>query len=122
MAEYLTVKSYVNTESTNSVKIIGEEYINLEGKNVLIFEDIIDTGKTMVALTKKLKDMKTKDIRIFSFVLKEGKTEFPFQVNHVGFIVPNKFIIGYGFDYNQNFRDLSFIAQINNVGIEKFKA
>ena len=121
-AEYLTVKSYVNTESTKKVNIIGEEYINLEDQNVLIFEDIVDTGRTMTALIQKLKEMKAKEVRIFSLILKEGRTEFPFKIDHVGFVVPDKFIIGYGFDFNQHFRDLSFIGQITQKGIEKFKA
>mmetsp|Transcript_53297 Transcript_53297/g.73898 ORF Transcript_53297/g.73898 Transcript_53297/m.73898 type:complete len:170 (-) Transcript_53297:152-661(-) len=120
-AEYITVKSYVNTESTKDVKILGEEYLNLEGKEVLIFEDIIDTGRTMSALINKLGKMKTKAVRIFSFVLKEPRVEFPFDIDHVGFIVPDKFIVGYGFDYNQYFRDLPMICQINEKGIEKFR-
>lgn len=121
LAEYLTVKSYLNQESTKKVNILGEEFMDLEGKDVLIVEDMIDSGRTMKALIEKLSELKVKRVRICSFVCLEGKLNFPFKVDHVGFILPNKFIVGYGIDYNQCFRDLDFIGHMSDKGIEKFK-
>jgi len=119
--EFVKISSYINDTSSGKVNISGLSELNLEGKEILVVEDIVDTGLTMENFLLELKQGGVKSVKIFSLLLKEGKTKFPFAVDHVGFIVPDQFIVGFGIDYNQQFRDLPHICVINSEGIEKFR-
>jgi len=119
--ETVRLKSYENEESTGKVNLNMDEEIDLKGKEILIIEDIVDTGHTMRTLLAHLKTKEPASIRMFSFILKEGRTEFEFPIEHVGFLIPNKFVIGYGMDFNQYFRDIPHLCVISKKGIEKFK-
>lgn len=119
--EFIQLSSYRNTESTGSLTIKGDTFLDLEGKEVLIVEDIVDSGNSMAKFLKFLETKNPKNARIFSLVLKEGKTSFPFEIDYVAFLIPNKFIVGYGLDYNETFRDLPHLCIVSNEGVERFK-
>jgi len=118
--EFVQLSSYRNTESTGNLTIKGDIFLDLAGKEVLIVEDIVDSGISMAKFLTFLEAKNPKSIRIFSLVLKEGKTTFGFEIDYVGFLIPNKFIIGYGLDYNEAFRDLPHLCIISDEGIGKF--
>uniref|UniRef100_A0A8C2D0V5 Hypoxanthine phosphoribosyltransferase n=1 Tax=Cyprinus carpio TaxID=7962 RepID=A0A8C2D0V5_CYPCA len=107
--DFIRLKSYQNDQSTGDIKVIGgDDLSTLTGKNVLIVEDIIDTGKTMKTLLELLKQYNPKMVKVARYI--------------VGFEVPDKFVVGYALDYNEYFRDLNHICVISETGKEKYKA
>ena len=132
--DFIKVKSYVDTASTGEVKILGMDNLveSLKGKNVLIVEDLIDTGSTMKKLLKTMKKYEPKQLKVATLMRKRTPLSDGFAADYVGFEMPDKyffaslvdenFIIGFGLDYNEYFRDLSHICTINQAGIEHFKS
>ncbi|KAJ2999602.1 High affinity cAMP-specific 3',5'-cyclic phosphodiesterase 7A [Globomyces sp. JEL0801] len=109
--EFIKVKSYENDASTGKVKIsLTEE--ELLGKDLLIVEDIVDTGATMVALIDMLKQYSPSSIKVVSLLLKKTSRSNDYVPDFVGFSIPDLFVVGYGLDYNEIFRDLQHIAKI----------
>jgi len=121
LPEFVRLKSYSDENTTGKVQAIGLDCLDLKGKEVLVVEDIVDTGVTMRFLLGALKEKEVKDVKLFSLLLKEGKVSFEFNVDFVGFVIPNKFVVGYGLDYNEYFRDLKHICILNSDGKKKFK-
>jgi hypoxanthine phosphoribosyltransferase len=79
---------------------------NIKGKNVLIVEDIIDTGKTMVKLLKTMEKYSPKTVRVCSLLVKRTSRSNGFLPDYAGFSIPEKFVVGYALDLNEHFRDL----------------
>uniref|UniRef100_A0A3Q3F465 Hypoxanthine phosphoribosyltransferase 1, like n=1 Tax=Labrus bergylta TaxID=56723 RepID=A0A3Q3F465_9LABR len=112
--DFIRVKSYCNDKSTNSVKVIGgDELSSLSGKNVLIVEDIVETGRTMQTLLSLLSEICFPNMTHFADV--------SLFVSDIGFEVPDAFLVGYALDYNEYFRDLSHICILNDQAKEKYK-
>ncbi|XP_046371046.2 hypoxanthine-guanine phosphoribosyltransferase isoform X5 [Haliotis rufescens] len=110
-----------NDISTGNIEVIGGDNLaNLEGKNVLVVEDIIDTGGTMTQLLALLKEVKPKSVRVASLLVKRTSRSVGYRPDYVGFEVPDKFVVGYALDFNEYFRDLSHICVINDNGISKY--
>lgn len=111
--EFIKMKSYQGIKSTGKVnELIGAE--NLAGKSVIVVEDIVDTGNTIDVLIQKLKEEKVVEIKIATLFLKPTVYKKPYKIDYVGFEIPNKFIVGYGMDYNglgRNFPDVYQIKQ-----------
>lgn len=119
--DFIRVKSYQGTQSSGHVEISGVELEKLCGKEVVLVEDIIDTGKTMAKLIPHLEQYKPASIRVASLLEKRIGIQKPtFKADFVGFSIPNKFVIGYCLDYNDIFRELEHICVINEEGIEQF--
>ncbi|KAI8912233.1 hypoxanthine phosphoribosyltransferase [Powellomyces hirtus] len=116
--EFIKVKSYENTESTGNVYIsLSEDDLHsFKGKDLLIIEDIIDTGTTMVALTERLKKYQPASIKVVSLLLKKTPRSNNYVPDYVGFAIPDLFVVGYCLDYNEHFRDLDHIAVISEHG------
>ena len=113
--DFIKVKSYHNTESTGQIKIslTEEELMDLKGKDVLIVEDIVDTGRTMEKLLAFLKPYQAKSIRVASLLLKKTPLSNGYIPDYVGFAIPDTFVVGYALDYNEYFRDLDHICVIS---------
>uniref|UniRef100_A0A8C1U8W9 Hypoxanthine phosphoribosyltransferase n=1 Tax=Cyprinus carpio TaxID=7962 RepID=A0A8C1U8W9_CYPCA len=106
--DFIRLKSYSNDQSTNSVKVIGgDELSALTGKNVLIVEDIVETGRTMETLLKLLNECHPKMVKVVSLLVKRTPRSSGYRPDYIGFEVPDKFLVGYALDYNEYFRDLS---------------
>jgi len=121
--EFVRLKSYKNDVSTGEVQIIGSDDLSyLKGQNVLIVEDLIDTGRTMQKLLKTLTNFSPKSVRCASLMVKRRKdgNMTGYRPDYIGFEVPDKFIIGYAIDYNEYFRDLDHICFLSEAGKEKF--
>jgi len=119
--EFLRLKSYENDKSVGKIQMIGGELLDLKDKNVLIVEDIVDTGSTMLELFKQISKQYPKRVKLASLLVKRT----PHVLHHIdidycGFEIPDKFIVGYGLDYNENFRDLKHICCISQNGINKY--
>ncbi|OMJ12123.1 Hypoxanthine-guanine phosphoribosyltransferase [Smittium culicis] len=120
--DFIRVKSYENESSTGTVNIsmTEKELAGLKGKDVLIVEDIIDTGRTMVALLEHLKSYELKSVKVASLFIKKTPLSNGFIPDYVGFSVPNLFIVGYCLDYNDHFRDLNHVCAISETGRIKY--
>eukprot|EP00051_Salpingoeca_urceolata_P025497 m.459237 g.459237 ORF g.459237 m.459237 type:complete len:243 (-) comp20339_c5_seq3:78-806(-) len=119
--DFIRCKSYENQESTGEVRIIGGDNLNeLEGRNILIVEDMIDTGTTMVKLLKTLEKYKTKTLKVASLFVKRTVRSNGYRPDYTGFEVPDKFLVGYALDYNEHFRDLQHICVLNDAGKKRY--
>ena len=109
---FVKLSSYTGTRSTNTVReLIGLDH-PLEGRTVIIIEDIIDTGITMGYTLKKLRDLGATDVRIASLLFKPEAFKKNYAIDYVGIVIPNEFIVGYGLDYDEHGRNLPDIYKI----------
>lgn len=109
--DFMRVSSYGNaTETSGVVRIIMDVSESLSGKNVLIVEDIIDTGLTMDYLIRTIKQKRPKSIKVCTLLHKKVKTKVNINIDYCGFEVPDKFVVGYGLDYNNMYRNLKYIG------------
>jgi len=112
-ATFIKVSSYSGTESTGKVvSILGLEE-KIEGKCVLIVEDIVDTGISMNHLLKALSEFKPAQLSIVTLLHKPDAFQFNYTLDYVGFEIPNKFVVGYGLDYEGLGRNLPNIYQLS---------
>ena len=109
--DFMAVSSYgASTKSTGAVKIVKDLDIPIEGKNVIIVEDIVDSGITLNYLKNYLLAMKPKSLRICTLLDKPSGRRIDIDVDYIGFTVEDKFIVGYGLDYNQSYRNFPYIT------------
>lgn len=114
--EFLGVASYhSNTKSSGEVKMTLDLATPIEGKNVIIVEDIVDTGLTMQYLQNYLKARHPKSITTVTLLHKPEAVQVKCPLDHVGFNITNEFVVGYGLDYQGYFRNLPFIGKIENL-------
>jgi len=120
--DFIRCKSYVNESSSGDVQIIAsDDLATLNGKHVLIVEDIIETGNTMCKLVNELKKYKPTSIRVASLLLKRTGKPCSYKPDYLGFSIPDEFIVGYALDYNEYFRDLDHISVPTEKSIEKYR-
>jgi len=121
--DFIRLKSYQDDRSSGEVQIIGIENLHdLKNKNVVIFEDIIDTGRTMDKLLNTLKKYEPKSVSVAVLLRKRTHLSNGYVPHYVCFEIPDRFVVGYALDYNEYFRDLDHICEISKVGIEKYKS
>lgn len=109
---FLKISSYSGTESTGIVKEVIGLPSDLDNKNILIVEDIVDTGVSMNYLLHRLEKENPKSISIMTLLFKPEAFRFNYQLHYVGFEIPNKFVVGYGLDYDGLGRELPEIYQL----------
>ena len=116
--EFVRLSSYgSSTTSSGNVKAINVSLPDLNGKNVLIVEDITDTGRTAKYMVDYLKDnYNLKDLKFCSLLNKNMRREVDFEPDYYGFDIDNKFVVGYGLDYDECYRNLPFIGYIEFQG------
>lgn len=118
--DFMAVSSYGNsTETSGVVRILKDLDHNIEGKDILIVEDIVDTGVTLNYLLKYLKARKANSIEIVSLLNKPKRRAVELEVKYIGFEVPDEFIVGYGIDYAEKYRNLPFIGILKREVYEK---
>lgn len=111
--DFLIASSYgENTESSRDVKILKDLDSEIYGKDVLIIEDIIDTGFTLNRVKEILNLRKPRSISICTLLDKPSRRELDTPVNWIGFSIPDEFVVGYGIDYAQQYRNLDYIAKV----------
>ncbi|MDQ0163398.1 hypoxanthine phosphoribosyltransferase [Bacillus alveayuensis] len=109
--DFMDVSSYGNkTVSTGEVKIIKDLDTSVEGRDILIIEDIIDSGLTLSYLVELFRYRKAKSIKIVTLLDKPSGRKAKIEADYVGFEVPNAFVVGYGLDYAERYRNLPFIG------------
>jgi len=109
--DFLGVSSYAGgTESSGVVRITNDLSRPIEGKDVLVVEDIIDTGLTMHYLLENFRTRGPASVRICSLLFKPENNQIPIEIDHLGFEIPNKFVVGYGLDFDERYRNLPYIG------------
>ena len=110
--EFIEVSSYEGTESTGKIKINKDITNSIKDKNIIIVEDIIDTGRTLTFLKEYIKEKGAKTIKIATLLSKPTRRIMDLDVNYIGFKIEDKFVVGFGLDYNQRYRNLPYIGYI----------
>jgi hypoxanthine phosphoribosyltransferase len=109
--DFMSVSSYGKaTQSSGTVRILKDLDVDIEGKNVLVVEDIIDTGLTLKNLFETLKTRNPKSLKLCTLLDKPERRTVDIDVDYVGFVIPDKFIVGYGIDYAEKYRNLPYIG------------
>ena len=111
MIDFIGISSYGKGKtSSGEVKLTKDLDISIEGCNVVVVEDIVDTGVTLTYLVKVLEQRKPKSVRIATLLDKPSKRMRPITADYVGFTIPDEFVVGYGLDYAENYRNLRDIC------------
>ncbi|MCI8891143.1 MAG: hypoxanthine phosphoribosyltransferase [Eubacterium sp.] len=114
--DFMEASSYGSaTESSGTVHITKDLIEDIAGKNVIVVEDIIDTGRTLRLLLDNLRARGPKCLKLCTLLDKPERRVVEVAVDYNGFVVPNKFVIGYGMDYEQRYRNLPYIGVIEDV-------
>ena len=114
--DFMCVSSYGDaTTSSGVVRIAKDLDESIEGKDVLIVEDIIDSGRTLYYLIDVLKKRNPKSIQLCTLLDKPERREGDVKVDYVGFEIPDEFVVGYGLDYAQKYRNLPYIGVVEGV-------
>jgi len=109
--DFMVVSSYgATTKSSGVVRIIKDLEREIEGKDVLIVEDIVDTGLTLSYLVENFKARNPKSVRVCSLLDKPDRRKAQVDIQYVGFKIPDEFVVGYGLDYGENYRNLPFVC------------
>lgn len=110
--DFMAISSYggTRTESSGVVRILMDLNTNIENRNVLIVEDIIDTGRTLAYINENLRTRNPASLKICTLLNKTARREVDVPISYVGFEIPNEFVVGYGLDYNEIYRNLPFVG------------
>ena len=112
--DFMSVSSYgAGTKSSGVVKLIKDLDEPIEGKDILVVEDIIDSGHTLSYLLKNLSSRNPASIRLCTLLDKPERREVDVEVDYQGFSIPDEFVIGYGLDYDQRYRNLPYIGVLS---------
>lgn len=108
---FLTASSYRGQTTTADVLVIRDELLpDLSGRDVLLVDDILDTGKTLTRVVTHLLDRGAATVKVAVLLRKVGRQEVPFEPDFVGFTIPDQFVVGYGLDYDDQYRHLPFVG------------
>jgi hypoxanthine phosphoribosyltransferase len=108
--DFIVASSYIRTTSTGEVKVHYDVKEDLEGKNVLLVDDIIDTGISLNFLRERIMTKNPESVKVCTFLNKKERRIADVHLDYVGFEIPNVFVVGYGLDYEDRFRNLPYIA------------
>ncbi|CAH8645636.1 unnamed protein product [Dicrocoelium dendriticum] len=119
--EFIIASTYVNDDVAHDTDIkVCTNPSKFHDKDLLILEDLTDTGTTLRSLTTYLQKLSPRSIQVASLLVKRRPDCLPFKPDYVGFEVPNRFIVGYAIDYNDQFRELPHVCVVNEVGKKEF--
>lgn len=111
--DFMSVSSYgSSTKSSGVVKIVKDLDEPLKGKNVIVVEDIVDSGRTLSYLLTMLKDREPADVKLCTLLDKPERRVTDVKVDYLGFDIPDEFVVGYGLDYDQKYRNLPYIGVV----------
>ena len=110
--DFVRVSSYDGENSTGEIKMKLDLKDSIQGKDVIIIEDIIDTGRTLKYLKEYLKIKQPNSLKVCTLLDKKERRVCDMEADYVGFTIPDKFVIGYGMDYDEKYRNLTYIGYI----------
>ena len=112
--DFMAISSYgASTDSSGVVRILKDLDINIEGRDVLVVEDIIDSGLTLSYLIRNLEAREPASLEVCALLTKPARREIDVSVRYVGFEIPNRFVIGYGLDFAERYRNLPYVAVLH---------
>ena len=115
--DFIAVSSYgAQSRSSGIVKLTADLAASVEERDVLIVEDIVDTGRTLAYLQRNLETRQPRSVRVCTLLDKAVRREVPVTLHHVGFTIPDEFVVGYGLDYGGRYRNLPHIAVLDLAG------
>jgi hypoxanthine phosphoribosyltransferase len=113
--DFMAVASYgAATKTSGVVRILKDLDHDIEGRDVLLIEDIIDSGLTIYYLLKNLRGRRPASLEVCALLQKEGIQQVPLDVRYLGFMIPPEFVVGYGLDFAERFRNLPYIATLKS--------
>ena len=113
--DFMAISSYgASTDSSGVVRILKDLDINIEGRHVLVVEDIIDSGLTLSYLMRNLESREPETLEFCALLTKPDRREMEVPVRYVGFEIPNRFVIGYGLDFGERYRNLPYVAVLSD--------
>ena len=117
--DFMAVSSYgVATKTSGVVRILKDLDHEIEGRNVLLVEDIVDSGLTLNYLLKNLRTRRPASLEVCALMEKQGMAQVPVSIKYRGFEIPPEFVVGYGLDFNERFRNLPYIATLKPEAYE----
>ena len=112
--DFMAISSYgAATDSSGVVRILKDLDINIEGRHVLVVEDIIDSGLTLSYLVRMLESREPASLEVCALLTKPERREIEVDVRYTGFEIPNRFVIGYGLDFAERYRNLPYVAVLH---------
>lgn len=112
--DFIRLSSYgKTTKSSGRIKVVMDIESSVKGKDIIIIDDIIDTGLTTRFLVNRLKRAKPRSIKICALLDKPARRVVPVKIDYPGFTVPNKFVVGYGIDYREQYRQLKYVGYLS---------
>ncbi len=112
--DFMAISSYgASTDSSGVVRILKDLDINIEGRHVLVVEDIIDSGLTLSYLMRNLESREPASLEVCALLTKPGRREIDVPVRYIGFEIPNRFVIGYGLDFAERYRNLPYVGVLD---------
>ena len=116
--DFMAISSYGDqTDSSGVVRILKDLDINIEGRHVLVVEDIIDSGLTLSYLMRNLESREPATLEVCALLTKPDRREIDVPVRYVGFEIPNRFVIGYGLDFGERYRNLPYVAVLSDAAL-----
>ncbi len=113
--DFMAISSYgAQTDSSGVVRILKDLDINIEGRNVLVVEDIIDSGLTLQYLMRNLEAREPASLEVCALLTKPDRREIDVPVRYIGFEIPNRFVVGYGLDFAERYRNLPYVGVLNS--------
>ncbi len=112
--DFIALSSYgVSSRSSGIVKLTADLSHSIESRHVLIVEDIVDTGRTLAYIVRNFETRQPRSVRVCTFLDKVARREVPVPLDHVGFTIPDEFVVGYGLDYAGRYRNLPYLAALD---------
>ena len=112
--DFMAISSYGDsTDSSGIVRILKDLDINIEGRDVLVVEDITDSGLTLSYLMRNLESREPASLEVCALMTKPARREIDVPVRYVGFEIPNRFVVGYGLDFQERYRNLPYVAVLS---------
>jgi hypoxanthine phosphoribosyltransferase len=108
--DFLIASSYLKSDSSGEIKLHYDIREEIADKNVLLIDDIVDTGITLNYLRERILQKGPKSLRICAFLDKKGRRQVDVPIDYVGYVIPGEFVVGYGLDYDNKFRNLPYIS------------
>ncbi len=110
--DFISAKSYVGTQSVGAVKVYMDTELDVAGKSILLVEDILDTGRTLSVLKETMLARGAKDVKIAAFMDKPSRRMIEITADYCCFIIEDRFVVGYGLDYDEQYRNLNYIGEV----------
>lgn len=108
--DFMDVSSYQGTQSVGDVKIVKDLDTSIKDKRILLVEDIVDTGRTLKKVTQLLMNKDAKDVKVVALLDKPDRRVVDIEADYVGFAIPNEFVVGFGLDYDEHYRNFPYIG------------